>query len=403
MTGSTDGDSASYAALGRAVAQLVSAPDGIEPHRLIGLVADGVATLGGTASWVWLTDVAKRTLVRLDPFGRETAPIDGSIGGRAFITGEVVQVDGEDGRRWWLPLRTGVDRIGVLEVVDAAGTLDGAALERLATVVASELVASNQYTDHFTRARRRQPMTLAAELQWASLPPSSFGTDSVQVAGMVEPAYEVGGDAYDYAYSDGQLSTGIFDAVGHNLESSVVSSLALGAYRHGRRHEASLVETAGVIDTVIKDQLGDGRFVTGQLAVLDSEHGVLRWLNAGHPLPLLIRRGRVVGPLACAARPPFGLDHFARGRETEVAVEQLEPGDAVLFYSDGVIERRSTSGPDFGIERLQDFLHGAFAAQMEPAETLRRLSNAVLDFHGGRLDDDASTLLLQWDGGVAEP
>lgn len=398
MTGKVHREPAAYASLGRAVSLLVSAPDGIEPHRLIGLVAQGVEILGGASPSVWLADVAKRSLVRIDPARQESVPIDGSVAGRCFITSEVVEVEGDDGRRIWVPLLTGVDRVGVLEVADAEGALDIAALERFASVVASELVTSNQYTDHFTRARRQRPMTLAAELQWASLPPASFGTDTVRVAGMVEPAYEVGGDAFDYACSDELLSVGIFDAVGHNLESSIISSLALGAYRHGRRHERSLLESAAGIDAVIRDQLGEGRFVTGQIGELDIASGRFRWLNAGHPLPLLIRQGRVVGPLHCAARPPFGFDHFARGRETEVAEEQLEPGDAILLYSDGVIERRSASGPDFGMERLGDLLQNAFAAQVSPPETLRRLANAVLDFHGGRLDDDASTLLVVWDG-----
>jgi serine phosphatase RsbU (regulator of sigma subunit) len=111
---------------------------------------------------------------------------------------------------------------------------------------------------------------------------------------------------------------------------------------------------------------------------------------------LLIRQGRVVGHLPCAPRPPFGLDDLQAPGEPEVAVHQLEPGDALLLYSDGVVERRSTQGVDYGLDRLNDFLHTAFAAQMSPAETLRRLSNTILDFHDGTLHDDATTLLVVW-------
>lgn len=394
MAGTSLGEPTSFDPLGRALSVLVGAADVVEPHRLIELVSRCAVILGAESAAVWLADHQKRTLVHLAVAdSRERLPVDGSAAGRAFVTSEVVEAG--DGARLWVPLLTGVDRVGVLELVTPQHGPTVAPLRDFAAVVAAELVASNQYTDLFTRTRRQQPMTLAAELQWAALPPSSFATKGVHVAGMMEPAYDVGGDTFDYAHSDGLLSFAILDAVGHSLDSSVISSLALGAYRNGRRNGLSLAETAAAMDTVIKDQLGGSRYATGQLAVLDTTDGTLRWLNAGHPLPLLVRQGKVLDHLHCRPRPPFGLGDVP-GREPEIAVEQLEPGDAVLLYSDGVIEHRSAWGVDYGIERLRDFLHNAFAAQMSPDETLRRLSNAILDFHGGTLQDDATTVLVVW-------
>ncbi|HEX2578006.1 MAG TPA: PP2C family protein-serine/threonine phosphatase, partial [Aquihabitans sp.] len=153
---------------------------------------------------------------------------------------------------------------------------------------------------------------------------------------------------------------------------------------------------AASIDRVLREQLGRSRFATGQLGVLDTAHGVLRWLNAGHPLPLLIRQGHVVEALECAPRLPFGLNHLGGGSAPEIAEHQLEPGDGVLFYSDGIVEARRVGGEEFGADRLQDFLSAAFSGGLSPAETLRRLSNAILDHHGGQLQDDATTLLVVW-------
>ena len=87
---------------------------------------------------------------------------------------------------------------------------------------------------------------------------------------------------------------------------------------------------------------------------------------------------------------------MGHGIPAEIAHEQLEPGDAVLLYTDGVIEAKRTGHEDFGIDRLKEFLHTADAAGLGPAETLRRLSNAVVDFNDGQLQDDATTLLVQW-------
>jgi serine phosphatase RsbU (regulator of sigma subunit) len=212
----------------------------------------------------------------------------------------------------------------------------------------------------------------------------------------MEPAYEVGGDSYDYAHAEDRLSFAIFDAVGHDIGASLISSLALGAYRSSRRNGKDLLETASLVDQTIREEMGRGAFATGQLAVLDTSSGVLRWLNAGHPAPLLIRQGNVMS-LVNPPRVPFGLGHMALSRPAQIAEEQLEPGDGVLLYSDGVVEARHGGGEDFGVERLAEFLHKAFAAGLSPAETLRRLSNAVVDFHSGVLQDDATTLLVVWE------
>jgi serine phosphatase RsbU (regulator of sigma subunit) len=239
-------------------------------------------------------------------------------------------------------------------------------------------------------------MSIAAELQWQALPPNTFSTDAVSVAGVVEPAYDVGGDCFDYAHARDRLSFTILDAVGHDLGASLISSLALGAYRNSRRNEQDLLSIAGVMDETIREQIGRGAFATGHLAVLDTSCGMLRWLNAGHPAPLLVRQGKVVGGLGGQSRVPFGLGHMTPERPGVISEEQLEPGDGVLLYSDGVVEARRSGGEDFGVERLEDFVQRALASDLSPAETLRRLSNAVLDFHNGVLQDDATTMLVVW-------
>lgn len=270
------------------------------------------------------------------------------------------------------------------------------AFRHLASITASEIIARGQYTDAYAAARRCEKMSLAAELQWQALPPTSFATKDVSVAGMLEPAYQVGGDTFDYAYNSGGLHVGIFDAVGHGLASSLLSTLALGAYRNRRRNGDDLDAVSVGIDEAVTEHTRSDDYVTGQLAHLDIATGRLHWLNAGHPLPLLIRQGRVVASLSCSPRPPFGLGHLLGGGATSLAEDQLEPDDAVLLYTDGIVEDRRRGGSDFGLERLADFLDRAFAAGLSPSETLRRLSHAIVDFHGGSLQDDATTVLLTW-------
>jgi serine phosphatase RsbU (regulator of sigma subunit) len=101
-----------------------------------------------------------------------------------------------------------------------------------------------------------------------------------------------------------------------------------------------------------------------------------------------------VATLACQPRPPLGIGHH----EPEIAVEHLQPGDALLLFTDGLVEARSASRESFGFDRLADFLGRAVATGLSPAETMRRLVHDVVDHHGGRLQDDATALLVEWTG-----
>ena len=91
------------------------------------------------------------------------------------------------------------------------------------------------------------------------------------------------------------------------------------------------------IDGAVEQQYDRDAFVTGVLARLHLDTGELAWSNAGHPVPLLLRNRKVVGPLSCEPTPPCGLD----GDGGHTQVEALEPGDSLLLYTDGVIEART--------------------------------------------------------------
>jgi serine phosphatase RsbU (regulator of sigma subunit) len=107
---------------------------------------------------------------------------------------------------------------------------------------------------------------------------------------------------------------------------------------------------------------------------------------------LLLRGGKVVKVLTGGRRVPFGLDTNG----LSVAEEVLEPGDWLCLHTDGIAEARDATGAWFGEERLMDFLTREIAADQPPAETVRRLTQAVLRHQGGLLQDDATVLLARW-------
>jgi serine phosphatase RsbU (regulator of sigma subunit) len=266
--------------------------------------------------------------------------------------------------------------------------------ERYAHLVAALLVTKGAYTDTFEVLRRRQTKTIASELIWELTPPLVFATDDLVVAGMLEPAYDNGGDALDYTLNGDVLHLAVFDAMGHGLPAAGLATFALSAYRHSRRRGYDLIETYKTMDAAIGEQFpGDG-FVTGLVAELDVGTGVLTWLAAGHPPPLLIRDDRRARSLAAIPATPLGVPESATG--PVAAQESLEPGDMLLLFTDGLTEARLESGRRMGVDGLREFVEREAAAAQTSPEMLRRLRHAVVAAHPGELKDDATALLVEW-------
>jgi serine phosphatase RsbU (regulator of sigma subunit) len=128
------------------------------------------------------------------------------------------------------------------------------------------------------------------------------------------------------------------------------------------------------------------------LAHLDVATGRLRWINAGHPEPLILRGSSLVRPPHCPPSRPLGLQE-----SKPVCCEtRLEPGDRLVLYTDGITEARSPAGEFFGERRLTDFISAAAAAGDPAPETVRRLMRHVLTHQADQLQDDASIVVLEW-------
>ena len=356
---------------------------------------EAVAKLGLRAR-IWLVDYEQVSLRALRSPGEpelDPMPIDGSLAGRAFA--RVLSMSGAD-RRWWVPMVDGTDRIGVVEFVLSEGTTADREFVRHCELVAGllgHLVATiTSRGVSIDRARRSKPMSTASELLWRLLPPLTSSSDRVVVSAILEPCYEVGGDGFDYALDDSTANLLILDAVGRGLRAGLACAVALSAIRTVRSTGGGLYDQARAADAAMLEQFPDSRFVTGVLAELDLAGGRLRYINAGHPEPLLLRAGKLVRPLADGRRMPLGLDDPA----VEVAEEMLEPDDRLLFYSDGVTEARAPGGDRFGVQRLVDLVEQHERAGLPAPETLRRLAHAVVDHQSGPPTDDATLMLVQW-------
>lgn len=366
------------------------------PDDVPALLVKYARRLGALDAAIFLVDYEQRVLAPLPVQGgpdREAVAVEGTLAGRAFST-VTPQWSGDSGLLW-VPMVEGNERLGVAGYELAGPILEGFLEEmiRLTALVAELVVTKSDYGDFFEYYRRRQPMSLASELAWQLLPPLTFGTDRVVISGALAPAYDVGGDSFDYGVSGDCARIAVFDAMGHGLEAGILATVAVAAYRNCRRRKLKLAETVTTVDEVISERFGPERFVTAVMAELDLETGSFRWYRCGHPAPLLLRGSKIVKTLWGDSGMPLGLG--SPGMDTE---ESLEPGDQVVFFTDGVTEARSPDGTFFGSDRLADLVSRASAGGNPPPETLRRLVHSILDHQEGDLQDDATAVMVEWKG-----
>jgi serine phosphatase RsbU (regulator of sigma subunit) len=408
------------AVAGRVAADLLAQSHFLPPDAVTEALAEAARPLGVFGACIYLADLQQMNLRAMPgSTGKfpEVLAIDSTIPGRAYQTVSIQHVpagEDADGHRVWIPLVDGTERLGVLELIVAdVGDRMLAHYRMLASLAGLLIVSKGNYSDTYAQTRRSREMALQAEMVWAFMAPRTFATDRVVITGILEPAYEIGGDAYDYSLIGDRLHVAVFDGVGHDLAAGLLTSVAMASCRSTRRSGGTLADIVALAGRAIADQFGDGRFgpsrfVTALLCDLDITTGGFSWIPCGHPPPLLIRGTAVeelvrrpelplgIAEPAVAPRPGARTDEPGPQPQPPVYVEQLRPGDRVLLYTDGVTEGRSPGGMAFGEQRFADFIIRHTEAGMPAPETLRRLTRAIIDYQAGRLSDDATIVMLEW-------
>ena len=318
--------------------------------------------------------------------------MDGSVAGLAFAHTQILQV----GRmpQYWVPVLNGSERLGVLHVERAEDTTHET-LHSLAAIVGLLVVDKRDISDSYARLIRSRPMSVSAEMQWTLMPPTVFANERVTLAAATEPAYENAGDSFDYAVSGPIVHMALFDAMGHDNAAGLLSNLTVGAFRNARRSGTDLEDMPAEVEAILTEEFVRSRFTTGIMAELDTETGVFSWVNCGHLPPVLLRGQNAVRTLECEPTHPLGMEFEM---PVHVCREQLQPGDRILMYTDGMIEARDARGEEFGVEQFVRFIVRQESDQLPVPETLRRLVHAVLTHHHGRLGDDATVSYCEWHG-----
>jgi serine phosphatase RsbU (regulator of sigma subunit) len=348
-----------------------------------------------------IADFGGRALIRLGHSGRlddarargyetaERVPLLGSPQGRALAT-QTVEIEAGEDCRVFAPVTNRGEAIGVLELslTEPPDEETVADIALAAHALAYVIIANRRFTDLFEWGQRSVPLSLAAEIQHRLLP-AAYTCEAGQftLAGWLEPAGDVGGDTFDFAMERNTLHLSMTDAMGHEVNAALLATVLVGALRNARRAGSTLGEQVGVASDELAANAHRSGFVTGQVVRIDLRAGVANIVNAGHPAPLRLRDGRVE-PLILEADPPFGTVH---GHRYQVQPLPLAPGDRLMFFTDGIIERNTTE-IDIAAMLLD-------SADMHPREAVQHLIQAILEATGGALNDDATAMCVDWHGG----
>ena len=320
----------------------------------------------------------------------ETLPLAGTVYEQVLRTQQPDVRHVGDGATMVVPVTDRGDAIGVieLELARPPSAKEVADVRSAAHALAYIVIAARRHTDVFEWGQRSTPFALAAEIQRRLLP-ASYTCEAGQftLAGWLEPAGSVGGDTFDYTLDRDCLQLSITDAVGHQVAAALVATLLVGALRNGRRRGMDLLEQARYANDSLAENAEPGQFVTGQLLRVDLHTSTAQIVNAGHVLPLRLRDGRVE-EIELRIDPPFGV---VPGKSFGVQPFPLEPGDRIVFLTDGMQERNAV---DLDVAQTL-----ADTADLHPREVVHALGRAVLKETGGDLRDDATMICLDWYGG----
>lgn len=263
-------------------------------------------------------------------------------------------------------------------------------LDDIAKQGAAALELANDYTDVIEAARRRKPPTPAAEIQQNLFPPRIARISGATLAGGILPAYEVGGDWFDFVENRDGAWLAIADAAGNGPTAAGLGAAALGALRASRRSGHDLAQALAATHETVQLLGNPDFYVTALVARWRAATSTFTWVNCGHPHAYLADVDGNVSELE-------GPIHVPLGTGTDVPTflltsRQLAARERVIFVTDGITQRRMEGGGRFGIEGIRAALAGI--AQPTAAASAMAILQAVSDSWKEPLEDDGTVVVL---------
>jgi sigma-B regulation protein RsbU (phosphoserine phosphatase) len=262
-------------------------------------------------------------------------------------------------------------------------------LTTLASVAAIRVENARLLENQMERQRLENELQLASEIQQRFQPTAPPILPGYELQGISFPCYEIGGDYYDFIRKDdGRLVITLGDVSGKGTAAALLMSSLHAAVHAQCSATNSIVDTICAVNRYLAENIPSNRFVTLFYAELDPVTGVLSFINAGHNPPLIVHAGGTVENLSSGGLP-LGIRPDAAYREGRT---QLQNGDVLVIYSDGVSEAPNAEGEEFGTARLQEVV--ARNMDASAAGIRDRIEAALTKFAQGTPASDDITLVI---------
>ncbi|MET8953521.1 PP2C family protein-serine/threonine phosphatase [Streptomyces sp. NPDC004393] len=368
------------------------------PHRLVEALRDTLRSQYAAESVELL--MADYGLTVLQPVSAqfpatESVAMHGTTAGRAFGAQDPVVEETGDLTRAHLPVTVRGDRLGVLTVTLPSATTAEVLPELvdIAGVLGHEMLVAERDTDVYLQARRRDRLTLAAEMQWQLLPGRSCARPEYALGAQLEPAYAIFGDNFDWSAGPDRLMLYITNGMGEGIEASLLTNLGINALRNARRAGIPIEDQAALADQAVYAHYRGACYLSVLLLDFELSTGRVKVVDAGSP-QMMRMRGRTVEAVGFDAQLPLGMFE-----ETDYVAQEIDvqPGDRLVFVSDGVYSVAAPEGETYGEKALAKAI--AATRLLPAAEVPRAVLRELSDHRGGpTAEDDALVVCLDWFG-----
>ena len=304
-----------------------------------------------------------------------------------------------------VPLAAGLTQqgnppLGVLYVDSRAATRqfkqgDLSLFAALAQQISIAIDNARLHMDSLEKVRLEQSLELASAIQRDLMPPTPENVSGWDVHGWYGPAEETGGDFYDFVKAkDGRLFVIVGDVTGHGIGPALITASAQASLRSYLRLVSDPDQVISLLNQDLCERVEDGRFLTLFLAALAAD-GQFVGLNAGHALPMVWRAAKGEVETISGGGPALGM---IPGEQYHAHPPlQLERGDVLLLYTDGITEARSPENKDelFGEEGLRQALAAGAAAGMEAKALCLDIVERTLAFAKNVREDDLTVVVVR--------
>jgi len=294
-----------------------------------------------------------------------------------------------------VPLKYKEKVIGVLDIEHTRRNYFTEDHMRTVTTLAAQIaiaIENARLYEQVSRQEKRleQDLLLARELQYRLLPSSRPTLQRAELAAKFTPARAIGGDLYDFiAYSGGNTAIAIGDVSGKGAPAAIYAALVSGILRSLAAEEPGAAKMLEAINLSLAERTIEAQYVSIIYAIWDDNHRILHIANSGLPRPIYCHQGKVERVEATGL--PLGLFPSA---EYDEFTFRAHPGDAFVFFSDGILDARNAHGNTFGRERAEHIV--ARNCNLSADEIVELIFKEVNEFVGDTEQfDDQSVVALK--------